>query len=66
MLFMSRPGPIRPDSKDRFVAIGRNREGRPLVVAFTLRTRNDRQLIRPISARYMHAKEIKTYEAQGS
>ena len=27
-----------------------------------LRTRDDRQLIRPISARYMHAKEIAAYE----
>ncbi len=50
------PVPIRPDSEDRFIAIGRNQTGRPLFVAFTLRTRDDRQLIRPISARHMHAK----------
>ncbi|MFZ0705264.1 MAG: BrnT family toxin [Candidatus Korobacteraceae bacterium] len=56
------PVPIRPDSEDRFIATGRNRAGRPLFVAFTLRTINNRQLIRPISARYMHAKEIAAYE----
>ncbi len=56
------PVPLRPDSEDRFIAIGRNQAGRPLFAAFTLRTRDDRQLIRPISARYMHAKEIAAYE----
>lgn len=56
------PIPIRPDTEDRFIAIGRNRAGRPLFVAFTLRKKDDRQLIRPISARYMHAKEIAAYE----
>ncbi len=60
------PVPIRPDSEDRYVAIGRNRAGRPLFVAFTLRTRDNRQLIRPISARYMHAKEIAAYEKASS
>jgi hypothetical protein len=40
--------------------------GRPLFVAFTLRTRDNRQLIRPISARFMHAKEIAAYEKASS
>ncbi len=56
------PVPIRPESEDRFIAIGRNQERRPMFVAFTLRTTGDRQLIRPSSARYMHAKEIAAYE----
>jgi uncharacterized DUF497 family protein len=60
---------IAPDLKharleDRLVAIGRNRDGRPLFVAFTLREKSGRRLIRPISARYMHVKEIRAYEAQ--
>jgi uncharacterized protein len=60
---------IAPDQKhslseQRFIAIGRNAEGRPIFVAFTLRRRGGRSLIRPISARYMHAKEIARYEAE--
>jgi uncharacterized DUF497 family protein len=31
---------------------------RPLFIAFTLRARDGARLVRPISARYMHAKEI--------
>ena len=52
--------------EDRFIAVGRNRDGRPLFVGFTLRVIEGRTLIRPITARYMHAKEIRTYEAQSS
>jgi uncharacterized DUF497 family protein len=33
-------------------------------VVFTLRRRGDAVLIRPISARYMHKKEIKAYEKE--
>jgi uncharacterized protein len=51
--------------EDRLIAVGRNGAGRPMFVAFTIRTREGRQLIRPITARYMHAKEVKAYEAQG-
>ena len=46
----------------RLIAVGRNASGRPLFVAFTIRTRQGRRLLRPISARYMHAKEIRAYE----
>jgi len=31
---------------------------------FTLRRKNDELLIRPISARYMHKKEIEAYEKE--
>jgi len=62
---------IAPDLKharleDRLIAVGRTEKGRPLFVAFTIRKRFGQQLIRPVSARYMHAKEIKSYETQGS
>jgi uncharacterized protein len=62
---------VAPDLKhahleDRLIAAGRTAKGRPLFVAFTIRERFGRRMIRPVSARYMHAKEIKTYEAQGS
>jgi uncharacterized DUF497 family protein len=60
------PDPRHSHVEDRFIAVGRNATGRPMFVAFTIRTRAGRQLIRPITARYMHAKEIRAYEAQGS
>jgi len=55
-----------PHQDERFIAMGRNAEGRPLLVGFTLRIVDGRTLIRPITARYMHAKEIRAYEAQSS
>ena len=42
--------------EDRLIAIGRNQHGRPLFVAFTIRQRNHKLLIRAITARYMHAR----------
>jgi uncharacterized DUF497 family protein len=62
---------IAPDLKhsaeeDRFIAVGRNGRGRPLFVAFTLRTKGGERLVRPVTARYMHGKEIEGYEAEGS
>lgn len=48
--------------EDRFIAVGRNRAGRPLFVIFTLRQAYGFNLVRPISARYMHEKEVKRYE----
>ena len=56
------PAPNRLVSEDRMIAVGRTGEGRPIFVAFTLRTKVGGLLIRPISARYMHAKEVKAYE----
>ena len=50
------------DSEERFLAIGRSPDGRPMFVAFTFRLRSGRKLIRPISARFMHAKEARKYE----
>lgn len=48
----------------RFIAVGRNAQGRPLFVAFTFRLKGGRRLIRPVTARYMHKAEIDAYEAQ--
>src|SRR5689334_25325091 len=58
------PSPKLGHTEERFVAVGRTAEGRPLFVAFTLRSRFGRQLIRPISARYMHRKEIDAHEKE--
>jgi uncharacterized DUF497 family protein len=50
----------------RFIAIGQTAAGRPLFVVFTFRERDGQRLIRPISARYMHAKEARRYAEEGS
>ena len=50
-------------SKDerRYVAIGRTAKGRDLFVGFTFRIVAGRKLLRPITARYMHRKEVERY-----
>ncbi len=48
----------------RFLAIGKSPQRRWLFVAFTLRNGDGGTLIRPISARYMHMKEVEHYEQQ--
>jgi uncharacterized DUF497 family protein len=65
-LFLHGPG-VAPDPKhsaaeDRLIAVGKTVSGRPLFVAFTMRTKDGRRLIRPVTARYMRAREIAAYE----
>lgn len=60
------PAPRRLSSEERFIAIGRTSQGRAVFIAFTFRLRDGSRLVRPISARYMHAKEIERYEAARS
>ena len=57
---------IVPDEKNssvepRFLAIGSTATGRYAVVIFTPRRRDNMTMLRPISARYMHRKEIEKY-----
>jgi uncharacterized DUF497 family protein len=52
--------------EDRLIAVGRTARGRPLFVVITIRERFGQPTIRPVSARYMHEREAKNYEAQGS
>jgi uncharacterized protein len=47
--------------EQRFVATGRTAEDRALLVIFTVREHNGGRYVRPISARYMHAKEAARY-----
>jgi len=66
-LFMGGTLAVRPDlahsaAEERFQAIGRTAAGRAVFVVFTLRERGGRRLVRAISARFMHAKEIKGLE----
>ena len=58
------PAPAHSQREERMLAIGTTVSGRWLLVAFTLRRRGREALIRPISARYMHEKEVKHYERQ--
>jgi uncharacterized DUF497 family protein len=60
------PDPGHSEQEDRFIAVGRNVAVRPLFVAFTFRIKDDQRLIRPVSARYMHKKEIAGYETEGA
>jgi hypothetical protein len=60
------PDPRHSAEEDRFIAVGRNAQGRALFVAFTFRTTEGERLVRPVSARYMHKKEVEAYETQGS
>ena len=61
---------IAPDRKhsadeDRLIAVGRI-AGRPVFVAFTIRVKEKRRFIRPVSARFMHANEVAAYEEQSA
>jgi uncharacterized DUF497 family protein len=56
---------IMPDphpDEPRMRAIGRSEAGRYLFLVFMFRVTDGQTFIRPISARYMHQKEIEHYE----
>ncbi|MBV8055978.1 MAG: BrnT family toxin [Deltaproteobacteria bacterium] len=60
---------VMPDLKNtqaeaRFLAIGRTEKGRYTFVIFTPRQSGHATLLRPISARYMHRREIRKYEQE--
>ncbi len=63
---------VAPDLKHsqhepRYIAVGRHQAGRPMFLAFAIRAVQDGQhVIRPISARYMHDKEVVRYEESSS
>jgi uncharacterized protein len=48
------------------MAVGRNTQGRAIFVVFTIRIKDGLRLIRPLTARYMHRKEIEGYETENS
>jgi uncharacterized protein len=65
----ARPIVVLPDenhlqSDERLRVIGRDEGGRHVFIVFTVRKRGRLSVIRPISARYMHAKEIAHYEKE--
>jgi len=64
-----RPVTILPDeahslTETRFKGIGRTPAGRHIFLVFTIRDKKGGRHIRPISARYMHNKEIQQYEKE--
>jgi uncharacterized DUF497 family protein len=56
-----RPDTVHSVDEQRYLATGRTAAGRALFVIFTIRERDDGRYVRPISARYMHAKEASRY-----
>ena len=58
------PDPAHSTRETRFPGIGRTVAGRHVFVAFTYRVRDGDRWLRPISARFMHAKEIRHYQEE--
>lgn len=56
--------PAHSLEEQRLRAIGKTTAGRFLFVVFTMRRSGPLHLIRPLSARYMHEKEVRHYEQQ--
>jgi uncharacterized DUF497 family protein len=52
------------ENEERLKAFGTTARGRKLLVVFTLRRKNGEMFLRPISARYMHRKEVAYYEKE--
>jgi len=50
------------DIEDRFIAVGKTADGRGIFIGFTFRPGKAGVLIRPITARFMHKREIEKYE----
>jgi uncharacterized DUF497 family protein len=64
--FLLAPDEKHSGAEERFIAVARASRGRNLFVAFTLRKSRAGTLIRPISARHMHRKEVRRYEQESS
>jgi uncharacterized DUF497 family protein len=64
-----RPIMILPDeahsrTESRLKAIGKTEAGRYVFLVFVIRKREGKRYIRPISARYMHQREVEHYEKE--
>jgi uncharacterized protein len=57
------PRPVR-ERKTPFALWDKLAMAGEVFLVFTLRHKGDKQLIRPISARYIHKKEIESYEKE--
>jgi len=50
--------------EERLIAVGQTNGKRHILIVFTVRKYQKKHFIRPISARYMHKKEVKYYEKE--
>ena len=60
------PDASHSHAEERRWAIGKTAQGRSVFLVFTIRERARKRLIRPVSARYMHRKEVRHYEEENS
>lgn len=58
------PDVAHSSAEQRFRAIGSASTGRRVFLIFTWRMKEGRRLLRPISARYMHRKEVASDEKE--
>jgi uncharacterized protein len=58
------PDALHSRTETRIRALGKSGTGRMVFLVFTVRMKGGRRLIRPISARYMHAREVASYEKE--
>ena len=58
------PDASHSQNEERLRAIGRTAKGRSVFLVFTIREIGGKRFIRPVSARYMHRKEIEHYEKE--
>jgi uncharacterized DUF497 family protein len=56
------PDPYPLEIEARFQAIDQTAKGRYVFIVFTFREKAKGLAVRPISARYMHAKEVQKHE----
>jgi len=60
------PDPAHSGIEERFKAVGWTDGGRGVLIVFTLRKKGNDTFVRPVSARYMHRKEIEHYEKESA
>jgi uncharacterized DUF497 family protein len=58
------PDQVHSLAETRSRAIGKTAAGRHIFLVFTIRDKQGKRYIRPISARYMHSKEVQHYEKE--
>ena len=58
------PDAAHSTTETRVRALGKTSAGRMVFLVFTVRLKGGRRLLRPISTRYMHAKEVASYEKE--
>ena len=63
---MVKPDPHPPEIEERWNAIGKSQSGREMFIVFMFREVEEVLCIRPISARFMHRKEIEKYDQENT